>query len=365
MKTKILLCVILFLLFLILIILYCGKKEYFVNTHHNPKKMGTNLAVSHHPLASIDPSMKPPKSFRKWYDSGLLTPVRNQGQCNSCWAFATTGILGDRISILTNGKIKENMSTQYFISCDTDEGKCTRGSTLPSAFNHLQTNIGPIGGVPLEKDVPYQSQDGTNVPTCENLRKKLSTKKIYSFKPESPVNLARVENESFQNVSSQVLSENALRMKQDLMKNGPICAAMKVYQDLQMKQGDWDKPYTYDGSSPYVGGHAIEIVGWDTEASTGKEYWIVKNSWGSNWGKNGYYYHYLGDQFSLLESNAHSAIPDMSLIDGYSNQNNDDDDTSSKNEIPQTNKIPTYVWIIIASVLSFMFLMFLLSIVLL
>jgi cathepsin B len=71
-------------------------------------------------------------------------------------------------------------------------------------------------------------------------------------------------------------------MQAELMTNGPIESGFMVYKDFSnYKSG----VYIYDGSSEALGGHAIRIVGWGTE--DGVDYWLVANSWGSNWGEDG------------------------------------------------------------------------------
>lgn len=271
---------------------------------------GIHFEKSHHPLKPIGATMEElPKSFRKWYNSGLLTNHSvSQGQCGSCWSFALSGTLADRISIATNGKIKEELSKQMMVSCDPDENTCDGTTSIPRAFEHASEHS-PVGGIVREVDFPYQSGSG-NAPPCPNFDGKLKR----AYKTGSVVTLCEGDDEMnlLKELDPEMLKRNIHRMKKEIMENGPIVSGYIVYQDLASKDMS-ASVYDYDGVSSPLGGHAIEIVGWDSDDKG--EYWIIKNSWGKEWGRNGYYFHRMADQKSGLELNAHAGTPVL-LADG-------------------------------------------------
>lgn len=299
----------------IFLILVLSKKENFSPQKKYP--MNTQFEESYHPLKLSSPDFSPPKSFRKWYDSGLLLPARQQGECGSCWAFATTNVLADRISIKTNGRLKQNLSEQYMLSCNSDGSGCG-GNTLPRAFEYLEK--GNIGTVRDDHSVvPYVSIDGKSVEPCSSLNVK--NMKKYFFKKDSIRNLCKADQEQLNSgkIPKDLLDQNVLAMKEEIMNNGPIATGMWVYQDLY-NLTDGKTVYERDTRrypSP-LGGHAVEIVGWDYDNKG--EYWIIKNSWGRSWNKNGYWYHRIGDIGSSLETGAHSAMPYLVSFEDEKNQ---------------------------------------------
>jgi C1A family cysteine protease len=107
-------------------------------------------------------------------------------------------------------------------------------------------------------------------------------------------------------MTSEELDRNIVRIKKDILDNGPVSAAMIVYNDfLHYKGGVYEHPH--GSTDKPVGGHAVTIQGWGKDDNG--EYWICKNSWGTKWGLQGFWHHRIGDA-SLIESNCHSGLPD-------------------------------------------------------
>ncbi|MNE93070.1 Papain family cysteine protease [compost metagenome] len=91
----------------------------------------------------------------------------------------------------------------------------------------------------------------------------------------------------------------------DIVAYGPVHASYYVYSDFYYyKSGVYTHTY---GS--FVAGHAIRIVGWGTDSASGLPYWIVANSWGPNWGMNGYFWIRRGTNECSIEASIYSARP--------------------------------------------------------
>ncbi len=180
-----------------------------------------------------------------------VTPIRDQGNCGSCWAFSTTGVLESLVKIVKNIKTDLDLSEQTLVSC-SDAGDCDGGYQNKAAIFVRDT------GIPREECYPYSATDGACHP-CPGWMSK--TVKVTSWK-------------GYSNASKTTL-ENALL-------SAPITASMDVYSDFyKYRSGIYERT----SGSTYEGGHAIVIIGYNhTEG-----YWICKNSWGTSWGEKGFF----------------------------------------------------------------------------
>ncbi|KAF8821120.1 cathepsin CPL, partial [Cardiosporidium cionae] len=193
-----------------------------------------------------------PKSV-DWRKNGCVTPVKDQG-IGSCWAFSTTGAIESAVCIAT-GKLY-SLSEQQLVDCSNNGGnQGCNGGEMQAAFTYaIQEH-----GLCTESDYPYMAQDQS----C--LEK--------SCKDVAPIS-------SFKGVQSG--SSSALTAT--IATRGPASVAVdgggqafRFYNDgiLDIPCGD-----ALD--------HAVLAVGYGTDESSGEDYWIVKNSWGTGWGENGY-----------------------------------------------------------------------------
>ena len=187
-----------------------------------------------------------------WRPKGAVTPVKNQGQCGSCWSFSTTG--GIEGQWFLAGNKLTSLSEQELVSCDTIDHGCN-GGLMDNAFNWLlQTHNGSIV---TEGSYPYVSGDGI-VPACSMTNREFG---------------ARITG--FKNVA-----DNEADMAAFVYANGPLSIAV-----------DAESWQTYAGGvmTNCPAGqldHGVLIVGFDLTASP--KYWIIKNSWGPTWGEEGY-----------------------------------------------------------------------------
>jgi cathepsin B len=241
-----------------------GENKYSSWTHEQLKcLMGADLTgrggvvppSSSHMVESAQNDL--PASFdarQKW--GSCIHPIRNQEQCGSCWAFSATEVLSDRFCLQSSSKEDVILSPQDLVSCDSSDMGCN-GGQLDTAWTFMENN-----GVHTDSCIPYVSGNGTTT-ACP-----ASCQDGSSFS-------TKYHAASYQQVSS------VNSIMQEIYTNGPVQAAFMVYQDFMSYTSGVYKHTT--GS--YLGGHAIKVIGWGNE--NGEDYWLVANSWGTDWGLSG------------------------------------------------------------------------------
>ncbi len=188
-----------------------------------------------------------------------VTPVKDQGSCGDCWAFATTAALES--FTLINGTYNQNLNLaeQILLSC-SGAGSCS-GGYIDQASNYFLNT-----GLPPEADYPYTQTNGTC--STATVGWQTSTSKIPAWQWVATT------------------SPTASTIKNALFTYGPLVTTMAVYSDFFSYQSGI---YSYV-SGNYVGGHGVLIVGYtDDSTAPGGGYFIVKNSWGTGWGESGYF----------------------------------------------------------------------------
>jgi len=215
------------------------------------KKIKTGKAKHHiheHPVLHLSKAQANPASV-DWREKGVVTPVKNQGGCGSCWAFSATETFESHYAIAT-GTLK-TFAPQAFVNCVQNPQSCggtggCEGATMELAFN-LTTTM----GMPLESDLPYKGRDQACSPYT-------AAAKATGY-VKVPVNDADA-------------LETAIATK------GPVSVTVAA---------SWG---SYGGgvfsgacsSSNCPLDHGVVAVGYSPD------YWLVRNSWGSGWGEGGY-----------------------------------------------------------------------------
>lgn len=222
------------------------------------------------PLSDVRTNGNYGRSTRVWEDglpekfdwrnvNGLdfVTPVKNQGRCGSCVAFAMASTFETQMNIATQSIAHGwNFSPQHMFSCGG--GSCDMGW-----FPSLAADFVIEDGIPEEACFPYKSGALGDDISC---KKTCGDAKSRSLKAALRVRSKPIVGASVDEVKKALL-------------NGPLMTSMKVYNDFYLYTGG---VYRRQKGSP-VGGHAVMIIGWNNEDRA----WIVRNSWGTDWGEQG------------------------------------------------------------------------------
>ena len=223
-------------------------------------------------LASTSPPPSGVPSSFSWngYFGGAnyMTPVKDQGACGSCWAFASVGDMEAQYQInIANPGTGIDLSEQNVLSCSG--GTCS-GWYLGSTLDFLK-NL----GAPDETCNPYTAT-------------------------ETPCGTGRCSDylsRTYHITTWTWISTDTANIKNNLYTHGPVMVWMPVFDDFPWYDATFWQYYFYaHAPSGTYGGHFVVIVGWDDQApGTGDDYWIVRNSWGTsggdvNSGYGGYFY---------------------------------------------------------------------------
>jgi cathepsin L len=193
-----------------------------------------------------------------WRTEGAVTPVKDQGQCGSCWSFSATGSMEGAWFLA--GHNLTSLSEQQLMDCSHPEGDDScEGGLMDDAFQFVIDNK----GICAEADYPYKAVDEKCKKTCKSVATISSFQDVF-FDESNPTN------------------ETALMAAIQL---GPVSIAIEADQPIFQL-------YTGGVISGKACGtnldHGVLIVGYDTDPKLG-DYWIVKNSWGQTWGiEHGY-----------------------------------------------------------------------------
>lgn len=190
-----------------------------------------------------------------WTAKGAVNPVQNQGQCGDCWAFSACGALEGQYFLTTGSSVV--MSEQNLVDCTTSYGNYgCNGGEMTIAFQYVQQNK----GIDANVSYPYTATNGT----CH-----------YS----SAVSVGY--NSGYRSVQPG----KELALQQAVAQIGPISVGIDAGQpSFQLYKAG---VYSSAKCSSINLDHAVLAVGYGT-TSDGQDYWLLKNSWGTSWGMNGY-----------------------------------------------------------------------------
>ncbi|XP_061563160.1 cathepsin B-like [Cololabis saira] len=252
--------------------------------------------------------IKLPDSFdprQQWPNCPTLQQIRDQGSCGSCWAFGAAEAISDRICIQSDGKVSLEISAEDLLTCCDECGMGCFGG-FPSAAWEFWTKTGLVTGGLYASKVgcrPYtiapceHHVNGTR-PPCKGEQ---DTPKCVKQCIDGS-SLSYPKDKHFGKRSYSIPSQQEQIMT-ELYKNGPVEAAFSVYEDfLQYKTGVYQHV-----TGGMLGGHAIKILGWGEE--NGTPYWLVANSWNSDWGDKGYFKIKRGNNECGIESEVVAGMP--------------------------------------------------------
>jgi len=186
-----------------------------------------------------------------WTTKGAVTPVKNQGQCGSCWSFSTTGSLEGAWQIATGNLV--SFSEQQFVDCDKVDSGCN-GGLMDNAFQYAEKNA-----ICTEESYAYTGTGGTcKASSCT-------------------VGLPLGGVTGYKDVATN--DEQALM---EALNKGPVSIAIEADKSAFQLYSSGILSATCGTSLD----HGVLAVGYGTDGST--DYWKVKNSWGASWGDEGY-----------------------------------------------------------------------------
>ena len=204
-----------------------------------------------------------------WRDQNVITPVKNQGHCGSCWSFASTETIESHWAIKT-GKLQE-LSEQFILDCTPNPNSCggtggCGGGTAELAYDRLKE----LGGIPSEWEYPYVSILG-NASKCHGLP--LAKEAAHSGAVAAAANVTGYFHTT-PNSYTDLISA---------LQTGPLAISVDASSWHNYAGG------IYDGgnhTNPELD-HLVQLVGYGTDSNS-NDYWIVRNSWTPQWGINGY-----------------------------------------------------------------------------
>ncbi len=228
--------------------------SHFLGDVGKPADYDLTIKEFRHVIKEFDAYVNQLPSAYDWRDLNKVTPAKDQGNCGSCWAFASVGSFESKL--LINRDLLSDLSEQQQVSCNTAMAGCNGGSM--DALKFWQ-NVGPME----ESCTGYPSNNGSK-PACSDF---------------SDCNTLDWRSTGYYTVNTASASE----IKTSLYNDGPTYFRYDVYSDFN---DFWNNAgpgavYTYQ-SGNYRGGHAVLIIGWDDA----KAAWLCKNSWGEETGPN-------------------------------------------------------------------------------
>jgi len=222
--------------------------------------LGTRVTVSDFAASRLSQPQALPDQW-DWRTKGAVTAIKNQGQCGSCWSFSTTGST-EGCHFLKTKKLV-SLSEQNLMDCSTAQGNqgCD-GGLMTQAMDYIISNK----GIDTESSYPYTAQDGTCHYKAANSGATLT---------------------SYVNVNQG--DENDLQVK---VHTGPTSVAIDAsHNSFQFySSGVYNEP---DCSTSQLD-HGVLAIGWGVYKN--QDYWLVKNSWGTDWGQQGYIWMTRGTQ---------------------------------------------------------------------
>jgi len=190
-----------------------------------------------------------------WRTKGIVTPIKDQGQCGSCWSFSATGSIEGAYA-LAKGML-HSVSEQNLMDCSTAYGnQGCNGGLMNSAFQYVIANK----GIDTEQSYPYLTKQGTCHFTTANIGATITNYKNVAAGNEAAL-IAAINQ---QPVSVAIdASQNSFQLYKTGVYYEPKCSSTRL-------------------------DHGVLAIGYGTDDTTGTDYYIVKNSWGTSWGTAGF-----------------------------------------------------------------------------
>jgi len=212
------------------------------------KESATNSTLEELPV----PNIKAAEAI-DWRAKGKVSAVKDQGRCGSCWAFSATEEIESMWAM--KGHAVPELSPQQIVSCDTSVGGCNGGGTK-SAYEYVES----AGGIESESSYPYVSGQTKETGTCD-----FKSSRVFPGLKVTGYNVVGQHDE--ETMAVQMNSVGPLSVCVDASSWGSYKGGVLTSCGTQID-------------------HCVQAVGYNKTASP--PYWIVRNSWGTRWGENGY-----------------------------------------------------------------------------
>jgi len=232
-------------------------KGRYLNFRPSPKVFAA------HQNTPIRKTTSPAADSVDWRNTGAITPVKDQGQCGSCWAFSTTEEVESMWYL--SKKSLPVLSPQQIVSCDKVDQGCNGGDTV-SAYTYVKAN-----GLETEEAYPYKSGETGSNGACKYNSGDVVAK-ITGFEYATPP------------CTGACNTQNETKLAESLT-GAPIsiCVYAESWQFYSSGILKSNCPKAYDQLD-----HCVQLVGYDNTQTT--PYWIVRNSWAADWGIDGFIY---------------------------------------------------------------------------
>ncbi|XP_035712980.1 cathepsin L [Folsomia candida] len=223
-----------------------------MNGFKAPNRTDVQVDGQSETISSAATSYSPPPMDWRWL--GFVTPVKNQGSCGSCWSFSATGAMEGMHKRRTD--VLPNLSEQNLIDCSSDYGNLgCKGGYMINAFNYVIRNRG------------------------------INTQASYPYRGEQDFCQYRSDTNAVTGMTGyvRVTQGDEIALEDAVRRIGPLF----VFLPLLMQYYS-SGIFNDNRCSSCAPNHAVLVVGYGTDSS-GNLYWIVKNSWGTSWGEQGYF----------------------------------------------------------------------------
>uniref|UniRef100_A0A224XFA6 Putative cathepsin l n=1 Tax=Panstrongylus lignarius TaxID=156445 RepID=A0A224XFA6_9HEMI len=246
-------------------------------------------------------------SREQWRDCPTISEIRDQGSCGSCWAFGAVESMSDRVCIHSSGKQSVRLSAEDLVfCCDSCGFGCDGG--FPGAAWDFWVRHGIVTGGSYGSDQGCQPYE---IAPCEHhmngTRKQCTghspTPMPHCKKTCQPSYKRSFKQDLHYGKSAYSVDSDVKSIQKEISSNGPVEGTLTVFEDfLNYKGGVYKHVH-----GKALGGHAIRMLGWGTE--NGTPYWLVANSWNTDWGDNGYFKILRGSDECGIEGGVSAGIP--------------------------------------------------------
>nr|ABS57370.1 cathepsin B2 [Trichobilharzia regenti] len=251
-----------------------------------------------------------PKEFdarKYWPHCPSISEIRDQSSCGSCWAFGAVEAMSDRICIESKGLHKPFLSAENLVACCSSCGMGCNGGFPHSAWSYWKRSgivtgdlYNPTDGCQPYEFPPCEHHVVGPRPSCEGDVETPKCKTTCQPGYNIPYNKDKWYGKTVYRVHS-----NQEAIMKEVKEHGPVEVDFEVYADFpNYKSGVYQHV-----SGGLLGGHAVRLLGWGEE--NGVPYWLIANSWNSDWGDNGYFKIIRGRNECGIESDVNAGIPKL------------------------------------------------------